>query len=222
MSVFKGVLFDYDGTLVQSMGFHFQAWKNALAMYDIQIREEEYYPLEGTSVHELASLFIKNKSKTELTPLLTKELIAKKEEIFLNLYQFNLYPGVEELIDALKSHHIPIAIVTAGLKARIENSTPASFLKQFDAIVTADILSHGKPHPMPYLTASKFCGINPKEAIVVENAPLGIRSAKSAGCYCIAISSTMSKDKLKDADQIYDSILDMRKNLTDLLQRNDK
>jgi beta-phosphoglucomutase len=80
-----------------------------------------------------------------------------------------------------------------------------------DVIITGDKVYNCKPHPEPYLNAAKALSVGPLECVVVENAPVGIESAKSAGMYCIAICSTLERRYLEKADMIIDKFADLEK-----------
>ena len=202
MSRYKAVLFDLDGTLAMTMEDNFKAWRAALSEYGINIKPEDYYPLEGLRLHEIARSF---SERYHLKDTDEKEIVKRKEKHYLDNHQFALYPGVEKLITLLRSRNIPIAMVTAGLTNRLKNSVPLEFLAKFDSIITGDGTDAGKPSPAPYLRAAEKLGVAPKECIAVENAPLGIESAKNAGAYCVAICSTLDKSYLEKADEVLDS-----------------
>ncbi|GAI93777.1 unnamed protein product, partial [marine sediment metagenome] len=100
-------------------------------------------------------------------------------------------------------------IVTAGLSERVHNSVPLKFLSKFDVVITGDKTIRGKPFSDPYLKGAEELGLKPEECIVVENAPLGIQAAKSAGAYCIAICSTLDRSYLEEADEIVEKFEDL-------------
>ena len=202
MSRYRAVLFDLDGTLAMTMEDNFRAWRAALLKYGVEINIEDYYPLEGLRLHEVARKF---SEKYHLKDTDEKEIVKTKERYYLDNHQFTFYPGVEELITLLRSKNVLIAMVTAGLANRINNSVPIKFLEKFDCIVTGDGTEEGKPSPEPYLRAAEQLEVEPEECIAVENAPLGIESAKNAGIYCIAICSTLGKSYLEEADEVVDS-----------------
>jgi beta-phosphoglucomutase-like phosphatase (HAD superfamily) len=72
---------------------------------------------------------------------------------------------------------------------------------------------HGKPNPEPYQTALDQLGLNKQDAFVVENAPLGIRSAKAAGLRCIALETSLAREYLKDADYVFSSFSELNHHL---------
>ena len=92
----KAILFDLDGTLAQTMEYHYDAWRKAMLNYGIDLAPEDYYPLEGTNLYELAKkLFVLHK----LNGCDEKELVNSKEKYYLDTNKFVLYPGVVELLD---------------------------------------------------------------------------------------------------------------------------
>ena len=185
-----------------TMEDNFRAWQAAMSDYGLQIKPEDYYPLEGANVWEVAKKIF---AKYRLVHSDVEEVVKKKEKYYLENHHFRFYPGVESLIEDLRSRRIPIALVTAGLRNRLENSVPQGFLQKFDAMVTGDDTTQGKPSPEPYLKAVEKLRLKPEDCLVIENAPLGIQSAKRAGIRCIALSTTLSNGYLKEADEVVSS-----------------
>ena len=130
---------------------------------------------------------------------------------YLKNHHFELYPGVLELLEELRAKGILIAVVTAALGERLRRSCPEGFLERFDAVVTGNDLKEGKPSPAPYLCGAAKLGMSPDVCIVVENAPLGIESAKKAGSYCIALCTTLDHKYLAAADEVLNSFTDLRR-----------
>ena len=87
-------------------------------------------------------------------------------------------------------------------KKSLEKTVSEDFLRKFDIVLSENDYEKGKPEPEPYLTAIKRLNLKPEECVVIENAPLGIESAKSAGAYCIALTTTLSREYLSKADVI--------------------
>ena len=192
----RAVLFDYDGTLVNSMQSHYKAWRTVLSNYDIELQEDQFFPYEGEKLDSLlARVFKKREYDAE-------EIIRKKDDYFVKNSYFKIYDGVEEFLKLLKSNKLKTAIVTAGRRERLVATAPKEFLDKFDAIVAYGDTKRGKPHPEPFLTAARKIRIHSEDCLVIENAPLGIKAAKSAGMECIAIASTLREDMLLDADLI--------------------
>ena len=188
MVQFKAVLFDFDGTLADTMRDHFNAWKSALSGYGVDISEADFYPHEGLDMVELGAKFLKKSPVPgDLLPN-PLELIQIKEAVYLAYSNFKLYPGVKETLDYLRTNNIRAGVVTAGRRPRLEKTVPIGFFENFDVIITGENCINSKPHPEPYLRAAENLGIKAMECVVIENSPYGVQSSKEAGSYCIAIA----------------------------------
>ena len=205
---FETVLFDFDGTLAKTMEDNFNAWRAVMADYRIELEPDDYYPLEGMPMLQLACRYLGTRGLTGVDP---SEVARKKDEYYLAHHRFAFYPGVEELLDRLRAKSVRIGMVTVGRAERLTRSVPAGFLDRFNAVVTGDEIAEGKPSPAPYLTAAEKLQVNPAACIVVENAPLGVASAKAAGAYCIGICSTVRGEMLGQADEVWPSFQDLRR-----------
>ena len=204
---FKGVLFDFDGVLADTMEDHFSAWNHALGVYKVMIARDDFFPLEGMPVMAMASEICRI---TGADPAISQTILKNKDGHYLKNHQFRLYPGVEEIIDKLHREKTPLGIVSGGRRERITASVRADFLNKFKTLIAGEDTPRGKPFPDPYEEAARRIGCKAPECVVVENAPLGIRAAKAAGAYCIAIASTVSREKLQEADTVIDSFTDLK------------
>lgn len=203
----KGILFDFDGTLADTMAGHYRAWKAALGEHGISIEPGDYYPLEGAGLHVIARKFTVGLGWTEAA---IDEVVRKKKKYYVDAQSVTFYPGVERLISELKARKVPMAIVTAGHLDQLQLSVPKKFLEQFDALVTGDQCVRCKPDPEPYLRGAELLGLAPADCIAIENAPLGIQAARGAKVYCIAVCSTVDRQGLAGADEILERFLDVR------------
>ena len=203
---FKGVLFDFDGVLADTMGDHFSAWNYALGKHHAAIIRDDFFPLEGMPVLLMANEICRI---TGVDPAVSHTLLKNKDKYYLENHEFKLYPGVTEIIDKLTADTIPIGIVSGGRRKRILASVPADFLGRFTTIIAGEDTPRGKPFADPYLEGAKRLHCDPAKCAVVENAPLGIRAGKAAGAYCIAIASTVQREKLSEADEIIDRFTDL-------------
>ncbi len=204
---FKAVLFDFDGTLADTMEDNFFAWKESFLRHDVNIAREDYFPLEGLTLLEIAERICK---KYSINPKISNEIVKFKNELYIKNHKFKFYPWVEELIKNLKKNKF-LALVSASPKEKLKKTVPKYFLNSFDAIISGDDIKYGKPNPEPYLKAIEALSVDPKSCIAIENAPLGIQSAKAAGVYCIAIPNTLPKKALKSADRIVDNLKNLEK-----------
>lgn len=199
----KGVLFDFDGVIADTMQDNFRAWNLAFQKVSaISILREDFFPLEGSGVRKIAEII---GTKYKISSSKFEEIAVEKESQYLKIHKFKIYSEIYEIIDLLKAKEIKIALVTGASKARLTETTPKEFLDKFNCLVSADDVRHTKPHPEPYEKGIKCLGLESRESIVVENAPLGVRSAQSAGIKCIAITTTVRKEALSQADLVVES-----------------
>lgn len=204
----KGVLFDFDGVLAETMEDNFNAWRAAMRDFGIELKSSEYYPLEGMPMKDIAKKFCQ---KFNLDKSLCKEIVDKKERYYLKNHNFRLYPGVDDFIDILKSKKILLGLITGASNERLQDTVPHKFLKKFDTVVSGNQTLRGKPFSDPYLKGLSDLNLKRKECVIIENAPSGIRSAKNANLYCIAVCSTLDRSFLKEADEIIKEFKDLNK-----------
>jgi beta-phosphoglucomutase len=196
----RAVIFDFDGVLADTMSDNCKAWQNAFAFYGFYMDAIEYYRLEGMGRFQIAQHFI---DKYFLDPSIKKDVVEAKEMDYKKNNSFKYYQYVHDIFSFLNEKDIPIAIVTGASRDRIKEHLDEKISVCLKALVTADDVINTKPNPEPYLSAATMLGINAKECLVIENAILGIDSAKSAGCYCFALETTLSAIDLSKADEIF-------------------
>ena len=202
----RAVIFDVDGVLVQSMERHHEAYRRAFQDLRIDVRQSEVFANEGRRSREV----IESIARARGLRLSDAELDAtakRKQEAFAAFGPLPLYPGVPELLAKVRSVGLKTAAVTGKARVNVESHLGAS-VRKLDVVVSADDVTHTKPHPEPYLLAMQKLGVKPSEAVVVENAPLGVRSAKTAGLKVVAVTTTNPRSALAEADWIVDKIAD--------------
>jgi len=206
----KAVLFDMDGVIVHTMPDHFRAWQKVLESIGIQVDEFEIYAREGepgmVTLSELLAKYGKKLPQEQM-----RRLVQWKESLFKQIASPRLFSGVEDFISQLKNQGYRLALVTGTSKNEVDSILPSRVADPFEVVITPELVSRGKPAPDPYLAALDKLGLKPDEALVIENAPYGIRSAKGAGLVCIAVATSLPREYLQDADLIFDSIEEVRK-----------
>jgi len=196
------VIFDFDGVIANTMPDNYRAWSRAFAAQGVALNEREYFLLEGMNVREVAETLLKKKGGP---PALAQAIADQKEAHYLAGHDFAFFPGVGEVLDRLTARFKLGLVSGAGLQ-RLRATVGSDFLDRFEAVIWAERVRHSKPHPEPYLTASEMLGAAPSRCLVVENAPLGVESAKNAGMDCIAVCSTLAPEDLNRADVIIDAL----------------
>ena len=216
MPMIRAVLFDMDGVMVNTETFYIKALIDTLSEeIGLKLTEKEVEKYAGLIYTEkLKRIFEERKVKAD-----PYELAEKSRRKFLCMVRgrIKLLPGVRELIEGLFSYGIKLALVSSSRKNVVEMVIRETGLKGvFDAIVTQEDVKHLKPHPEPYLLASKMLKIRPEECVVIEDSVHGISSAKSAGMKCIAIvNPNLPISNYSEADMLVRSVREIK--LEDIL-----
>jgi len=210
---YHAVLFDMDGVITDTMGLHYEAYRRAFMKYGIEVSKLEIVVLEGMPSMDVGREIVKAKAIRLGEPEI-KNLVEEKREIYRSLVEkeARTYPGVPETLAILRKHGIRLALITGSNLITVKKTLQKVGLdKAFDMIVTADDTPRGKPYPDPYTSGMEKLGVQKENCVVVENAPLGIKSAKAAGAgYVIAVTTTLPPEYLKEADDIMPSFIDIQ------------
>ena len=207
-------MFDLDGTLLDSMSWHVKAWQVVIAETGAKVDDELIYLNEGALEHsELWKLLppVKGGPKAMVAAYLGRQMAVFGERYS---HLVALFPGAGEVLADLKAREYRLALVTSSHRQVLEQTLPAETLGLFEAVVTGDEVKRPKPDPQPYQAALAMLGLPAEAAVAVENAPAGIRSARSAGLVCCAVTSTLRADHLTEADKVVKN-LGMMKNWLD-------
>ena len=204
-SRFHAVLFDMDGVLINSMPAHVKSWQQVYAEYGIDIEADEIKLREGEKAQSSAK-DICRKHGMSLTDTQISELVARKRKIYRSQAPEGMVEGASELLRRLKAAGLKLALVTGSILINLKKVVDKRDIELFDCIITSDHVLNCKPHPEPFLKAAEAIGVAPQRCIVIENAPLGIRAAKSAGMSVAAITSTLPKEKLTEANFILEGL----------------
>lgn len=201
----KAIIFDMDGVIVDSMPYHFLAWYEALRPYGLRVSCFDVYSKEGECWEKtLKDLF--KRSGIRPTASLLNEIFIKRQKIFKKYFRRFIFKGAEDYLLCLKDQGYFLGLVTGSPIQEVNKILSKDILGLFNAIVAGNQVKKGKPHPEPYLKAAKLLDLKPKECVVVENAPFGIKSAKGAGMFCIALTTSLPKEYLKEADIVVDNL----------------
>ncbi|QNK61265.1 HAD family phosphatase [Pedobacter sp. PAMC26386] len=205
MTKFKALLFDLDGTLIDSEHFHYRVWNEILAESAVQLQYSDFLknfagvPLPGNAKR------LKELYEIE-SPL--EALILQKEELTnerLKTSTIELMPYVEETLDFFFSKGIAMALVTASKRTDVDEVFRKNGLnKYFNLLVTRSDVTKSKPDPESYNLAVQGIGFQKSECLVFEDTVNGLMAAKNAELTCFAIQGDEeSHAKLASADQIF-------------------
>jgi beta-phosphoglucomutase len=211
MSKIRALLFDMDGVIVDSMPYHFFAWYEALKKYGITVGPQDIYAHEGEKWETTLKHYLsRNNLPTDLQ--LRQKIFNYRQKLFRKIFRRHIMPGLPELLRELKAKKYLLGLVSGTPSYDMPKLLSKPLLKLFDCTVGGDLVTHSKPHPEPYLAAAQKLALSPKECLVIENAPLGIRSAKAARMRCLAVTTSLPADYLQKAgaDHVCE-ISDLRK-----------
>lgn len=188
----KALLFDMDGTLVDSDPIHVAVFIDFLAERGISLTEDEYLRrIHGRINTEIFAEFLPDEDPHEMD--LAKEA-AYRARVGDTM---ETMPGALDLIDRARRAGLGLGLVTNGPRANVEAVLRATRLgNAFDCLVSSNDIKRGKPHPDPYLSALNSLGIGADQALVFEDSPSGIRSARTAGIEVIAVASSLPAETL--------------------------
>ena len=198
----KAVLFDMDGVLYDSMPNHAKAWSTAVTEFGLSMSPHEAYLHEGRTGHGTINILAQRHWGRNATTEEMERIYAAKSALFNTCPEPQPMPGAAQLLQSIRSLGLTIVLVTGSaqhsLLTRLAHDFPGIF--SAERMVTAFDVKHGKPHPEPYLMGLEKAGVSASEAVVIENAPLGVEAAHAAGIYTIAVNTgPLSPKVLLDA-----------------------
>ena len=197
-SKIKVILFDMDGVLYDSMPHHVRAWKETMDAYNVPSTEHDFYLLEGRTGGTTIDYLFRRHFGHNATDEEKATIYSEKAERFCRLNNGQLMQGAESVLQKVKEAGLKASVVTGSGQPNLLKKLESDYKKWIDHTKTISALDVklGKPHPEPYLMALKAWNISPDEAIVIENAPLGIESAKAAGIFTIAVNTGQLENKV--------------------------
>ena len=181
----KGLVFDCDGTIADSMPLHYKAWKKALAEYGCTYDEDMFYAWGGKPVRKIIA------DLNEMHGLeMPVDVLAENKE---RLYHAQLpeLQGIPEVVEHIEAQHgrIPFAVVSGSRRQSVIGSlTALGLLNRFDVLVCAEDYKHGKPAPDAFLLGAQKLGVAPEHCLVFEDTELGIQAATAAGMKSVLVA----------------------------------
>ncbi len=202
----KGILFDMDGVLVDSEEYIFEAARMMFAEHGVKVQPSDALPFVGTGENSyISGIGITNGFEVEI-----ERDKARTYQIYGEITHGKLksLPGTESFIRKCKEKGLKLAVASSADRVKIEINLREIGLpiNTFDAIVSGEDVERKKPFPDIYILAAQKIGLNPDECLVVEDAVSGVKAAKSAGCKCLALTTSFTADKLVEADVIKTSL----------------
>lgn len=198
-----------DGVLVDSEPFIAKA---AILMFEelgVKAKPEDFHPFVGTGENR----YIGGVAEKYGISVDIQVVKARTYEIFGVIARNNLVPlpGAGEFISRCRNKGLKMALATSADRVKmVVNLTEIGLPPEtFNSIITGEDVINKKPFPDIYIKAAERLGLKPQECLVVEDAVSGIRSGRSAGCRCLAVTTSFRADELHEADWIYKSLLEV-------------
>ncbi len=214
----KGVLFDLDGTLMDSEPLHFDSWKELLSGYGVALSHGNYLQsFAGVSIAENVKRLMNSIPIAEPIDV----VMARREELYmrrLTSEPVRLMPFAAEILAWFKLARVPAGLVTSSSSREVALILSTGALPDiFKVVITRDDVDNYKPHPEPYEKASRLMGLRPEEYLVFEDTLSGVLAAKKAGLFCIGVQGQPedAKKLSHHADHVFSNLGDARKFLSD-------
>ncbi|REE83565.1 HAD superfamily hydrolase (TIGR01509 family)/beta-phosphoglucomutase family hydrolase [Lutibacter oceani] len=181
----KGLIFDLDGTIANTMQNHFLSWREAILPHGIDFNAELFKSLTGKP-REATIIRLNEMFGTNMDPIAVGKV---KGETFKKMV--NQTKEISVVADVVRKYHtvLPMSIGTGSTKNGAKTTLEVIGMNHFfDIVITANDIQNPKPHPETFLKCADLMGINPKECIVFEDGILGMQAAKEAGMLVVDVN----------------------------------
>ena len=220
----KAVLFDMDGVLYDSMPAHDESWQQTMDEVGLRHLPNEFYLQEGRIGKSTIDTIFQRNLNRNATDEEIEKIYARKTELFQQYNSGDILPGAAEILEYVQANGLKPVLVTGSgqpsLLDRLDTHFPGTFTPE--TMVTAFDVEHGKPDPEPYLMGLQKGGnLKSNQAIVIENAPLGIESAVGAGIFTIAVNTGPLPDSVltnAGASVVFESMEALLETMPEILQ----
>lgn len=194
----KAVLFDMDGVLYNSMIYHSKSWEETSRRYGFDLTAEESYLYEGQTGRQTINMLAERCWHRPATSEEQEKIYATKCDIFNHYPEAEPMAGAAQLLRQVKSDGFQIVLVTGSGQKTLLNRLDRNYFGIFhnDLEITSYDVHNGKPSPEPYLRGLQKAAVKPWEALVVENAPLGVQAGVTAQIFTIAVNTGPLSDKV--------------------------
>ncbi len=196
----RGLLFDMDGVLISSIGSVNRCWRQWARLYQIPNADTFQVP-HGQRAIEIVRMLRPDIDADEGLRVIEDLELADTADL-------RVLPGVPELLRSLPPDRW--AIVTSATHRLLVGRLEAAGLPIPDRIISAEMVTHGKPDPEPYRRGAELLGFAPEDCVVVEDAPSGVGAGRAAGACVLAVLGTHTASELTYATWIIPSLEDLR------------
>lgn len=179
---YKAIIFDNDGTIVNSMPGHYIAWRDALKHFGIQFSQKKFYALAGVQAADIIQMLSAEQGKQDEVSV-AQVLEHRQERLECVLRKTEKISVVTQILDCAVEHNIPVALASGGERGDVLASLAYADVDAsvFSATVTREDITKGKPDPETFLLAASKLGVAPEDCIGLEDADMGLQALDAAG-----------------------------------------
>lgn len=219
----RAALIDMDGVLYDSMPHHAEAWYRTMAPLGIACTREDFFLLEGSTRTRTINMFFNREYGHDAPEEVSLALYEEKVRQFRALGDAERMPGADVVIERLLAHDVRTVLVTGSSQGTLLELLDTDYPRAFNMPyrITGEDVVHGKPSPEPYLMGLQRAGVEAHEAIVIENAPLGVQAGVAAGVFTVAVNTgPIPAQALYDAgaDIVFDSMPQFAAHIDELIE----
>ena len=194
----KGIIFDMDGTIVDSLPYHYEAWKIFFKENKVENFSEKLKDYKGGGTLDLLTTVLGNNySKKEL-----KSMVDDKEIIFRDIYKNNVIPieGFIQMLELIKSQKILVGLASNAIRKNVKMIlNELKIYNEFESIICGDEVENGKPNPEMFNKTVKRFKLDKKDCLIFEDSIEGLQGAVNSGIDAIGVKSSSSDKILKSA-----------------------
>jgi beta-phosphoglucomutase family hydrolase len=187
----QGLIFDCDGTLVDTMPAHFIAWSTVLQRHGLELTEQRFYDFAGMPTKKIIEILSEEKGVV----VSAEQIAHEKEQMYMDFIP--RVARIRRVVDIAERERgrRKLAVASGGWVRVVRHSLKAVNLESlFPVIVGADDVQHGKPSPDVFLEAARRMGVAPENCVVYEDGELGFEAAKAAGMPCVDVRPWYEND----------------------------
>ena len=174
----KLAIFDLDGTLIDSVKVHSEAWSDSCKSFGYNIPESYFHALTGMTSKSVCEKLIKD---FRIPENVIEDLIQYKSKLYFdNINKIDVFESILQILKDYKSKNVKVALATGSKRQNVLEILKVKGLNLFDFVVTGDELEHSKPHPDAFLRCLEHFKCSPKDAVIYEDSVTGFKAAEQA------------------------------------------